>query len=99
MRTWNRYTSNWVVFGDIVKKSIKISGEVLTLKKGDANWIVERNVVTKQYKNPKKTSTKLTPKQAFLEEYEEHVYKSVLEKKVKQNVKCGWDCRPKKFFF
>ena len=52
-------------------------------EKSDGNWIDILPTITKQYINRIHTSTKLSPKDAFLKKNEGYVYKNLLDKRKK----------------
>ena len=77
------------VFAEKFTLSIRILLNRPVFEKGDGIWIDVLSTVTKQYNSRSRSSTKLTPIQASLQNNEGYAYQSFLDKpmRAKQNMK------------
>ena len=80
IKLYSRNTYFGAVFAERFNKTIRDLLKRPVFEKGDGNWIAVLSTITKQYNNRKHSSTKLSPKDAFLKKNEGFVYKNLLDK-------------------
>ena len=82
-KLYSRNTHLGAVFAERSNKSIRDLLKKIVFEHGDANWIDVLPTITKQYNNRLHSSTKLSPKDAFLKKNEGLVYKNLLDRRKK----------------
>ena len=83
IKLYSRNSSYGAVFAERFNRTIRDLLKKIVFENGDANWIDELPVITKQYNNRIHSSTKLSPKDASLKKNEGFVYKNLLDKRKK----------------
>ena len=83
IKLYSRNSSYGAVFAERFNPTIRNLPKKIVFEQGDAKWIDILPIITKQYNNKVRSSTKLTPIQASLKKNEGHVYKNLLDKRKK----------------
>ena len=83
IKLYSRNSSYGAVFAERFNCTIRDLLKKIVFEHGDANWVNILPTVTKQYNNRIHTSTKLSPKDAYLKKNEGIVYKNLLDKRKK----------------
>ena len=83
IKLYSRNSSYGAVFAEIFNRTIRFLIKRPVFEKGDGSWIDILQTITKQYNNRVYSSTKLSPKDAFLKKNEGYVYKNLLDKRKK----------------
>ena len=83
IKLYSRNSSYGAVFAERFNRTIRDLLKKIVFEQGDANWIDILPTITEQYNNRRHTSTKLSPKDAFLKKNEGYVYKNLLDKRKK----------------
>ena len=83
IKIFSRNTSLGVIFAERFNRTMKDVLKKIVFEQGDAKWIDVLPTITKQYDNWVHTSTKLSPKDAFLKKNEGFVYRNLLDKRKK----------------
>ena len=87
MKIYSRNSSNGAVFAERFNRTIRDLLKKIVFEQGDAKWIDVLPTITKQYKNRKLSSTKLTSIQASLKKNEGFAYRNLLDKRRKRTPK------------
>ena len=87
IKLYSRNSSYGAVFAERFNRPIRDLLKRPVFEKGDGNWIDVLQTTTKQYNNTTHSSTKLSPKDASLKKNEGYVYKNLLDKRNKINLK------------
>ena len=99
IKHYSRNTDLGDVFAERFNRTIRNILKKIVYEQGDAKWIDVLPKRTKQYKNRKHSSTKLSPIQASLKKNEGYVYKNLLDKrkKIKPKFEIGYLVRTADF--
>ena len=83
IKIYSRNNSYGAVFAERFNRTIRDLLKKIVFENGDGNWIDILPSITKQHNNRIHSSTKLSPKDAYLKKNEGYVYKNLLDKRKK----------------
>ena len=83
IKLYSRSSSFGAVFAERFNRTIRDLLKKIVFENGDGNWIDVLPTITKQYNNKVHSSTKLSPKDAYLKKNDLLVYKNLSDKRKK----------------